>query len=148
MIIVCKFSLFFNEIAAMSASRLDENGPAITWDPFFFPGVLRMKPCSPWFSILSSIFSALGKSGKAPTRRPYFFSSFRGVKGCSFAAGGLMAVSGGVVSEVPTPFPGAAGGCSSGGAIGFGKGGGVPGASETPGNVCGFSSNLSVGTGG
>jgi len=58
-----------------------------------------------------------------------------------------MAVFGGVVSEVPTPSPDGAGGCSSGGAIGAGKGGGVPGASETPGNVCGFSSNLTVGSG-
>jgi hypothetical protein len=37
MIVVSKCSLFFNEIAATYASRLDENGPAITWDPFFFP---------------------------------------------------------------------------------------------------------------
>ena len=104
-----------------------------------------MKPCFPCFLTLSSIFSALGKLGKVPTKRPYFVSSSRGVKGCSFAVGRPMAVFGGVVSEIPTPFPGGAGGCSRGGVFGAAKGGGVPGASETPGNVCGFSSNLPVG---
>jgi len=151
MIMVSNFgetrSLVFNDFAATSASRLDENGPAITWYPFFFPGVLRMKPCSPCFLSLSSIFSALRKLGKAPTERPYFLSSSRGAKGCSFAVGGRMAVFGGVVPEIPTPCPGGAGGGSRGGAIGAAKGGGVPGASETPGNVCGFTSNLPVGTG-
>jgi len=140
-------SLVFNDFAATSASCLDENGPAITWYPFFFPGVLRMKPCSPCFPTLSSIFSALRKLGKAPTERPYFVSSSRGAIGCSFAAGGLMAVFGEVVSEIPTLSPGGAWGCSGGGAIGAAKGGGVPGASETPGNVCGFTSKLPVGTG-
>jgi len=111
--------LVFHEFAATSASLLDGNGPAITWNPFFFPGVRRMKPCSPCFLTFSSIFSALRKLGKVPTKRPYFFSSFRGAKGFSFAVGGLMAVFGG----------------ASGGAIGAAKGGGVPGASETPGNV-------------
>jgi len=109
MIVVSKCSLFFNEIAATYASRLDENGPAITWDPFFFPGVVRMKPCSPCSLTLSSISSALPESGKAPTKRPYLFPSSRGAKGCSFAVGGLMAAFGGI--------------------------------------VCGFSSNLPVGTG-
>jgi len=58
-----------------------------------------------------------------------------------------MAVFGEVVSEIPTLSPGGAWGCSGGGAIGAAKGGGVPGASETPGNVCGFTSKLPVGTG-
>ena len=58
-----------------------------------------------------------------------------------------MAVFGGVVSAVPTPFPEGVGDCLSGGAIGAAKGGGVLGASETPGNVFVFSSNLPVGTG-
>ena len=139
-------SLVFNDFAATSASRLDEKGPAITWNPFFFPGVRRMKPSLLCFLTLSSIFSALRKLGKVPTKRPYFLSSFRGAIGCSFAAGRLMAVFGGFVSEVPTPSLGG-GGCSSGGAIGAVKGGGVLGASEPPGNVCCFSSNLPVGTG-
>ena len=96
-------SLVFNDFAATSASRLDEKGPAITWNPFFFPGVRRMKPSLLCFLTLSSIFSALRKLGKVPTKRPYFLSSFRGAIGCSFAAGRLMAVFGGFVSEVPTP---------------------------------------------
>jgi len=140
-------SLVFNDFAAASASCLDENGPAITSNPFFFPGVLRMKPSVPCFLSLSSIFSALRKLGKAPTERPYFLSSSRGAIGCSLAAGGPLDVFGGVVPEIPTPSPGGAGGCSRGGAIGAAKGGGVPGASETPGNVCGFTSKLPVGTG-
>lgn len=140
-------SLVFNDFAAASASCLDENGPAITSNPFFFPGVLRMKPSVPCFLSLSSIFSALRKLGKAPTERPNFLSSSRGPIGCSFAAGGPMAVFGGVVPEIPTPSPGGAGGCSRGGAIGAAKGGGVPGAAETPGNVCGFTSKLPVVTG-
>jgi hypothetical protein len=53
-----------------------------------------MKQCSPCSLTLSSIFSALPKSGKAPTKRPYFFSSSRGAKGGSFAVGGLMAIFG------------------------------------------------------
>ncbi len=106
-----------------------------------------MKPGSPWFLSLSSIFSALRKLGKAPSERPYFLSSSRGAKGGSFAGGGLMAVFGGVVPEIPTPPPGGAGDGSKGGAIGAAKGGGVPGAAETPGNVWGFTSNLPVGTG-
>lgn len=140
-------SLVFNDLAATSASRLDENGPAITWYPFFFPGVLRMKPSFPCFLTFSSSFSALRKLGKVPTKRPYFLSSFKAAKGCSFAAGGLMAVSGRVVSEVPIPSLDGAGGCASGGAIGAAEGAGGFGAAETPGNVCGFSSNLPVGTG-
>ena|GEM_PF-2054953 len=140
-------SLVFNDLAAASASPLVEKGPAITWYPFFLPGVLRMKPSLPCFLSFSSIFSALRKLGKVPTERPYFLSSSRGAKGCSLAGGGMAAVFGGMASGVATPFPGWAGGGPGVGAIGAARGGGTPGASETPAKACGFSANLAVGAG-
>ena len=140
-------SWLFNDLAATSASGLEENGPAITWYPCFFPGVRRMNPSVPCCFSFSSIFSALRKLGKAPTARPYLVSSSRGAIGCSFAAGGPMAGWGGVIPEIPAPSPGGAGGGPGGGAMGAAKGGGVPGAAAAPGKVCGFTSNLPVGPG-
>ena len=140
-------SLVFNDLAATSASPLVENGPTITWYPFFFLGVLRMKPSPPCFLSFSNIFSALRKLGKVPTERPYFLSSSRGAKGCSLAAGGMMAVFGGMASGVATPFPGWAGGGPGRGPIGAARGGGATGTPGAPGKVCGFSANLAVGTG-
>ena len=58
-----------------------------------------------------------------------------------------MAVFGGVISEVPTPSLDGGADCSSEGVIGAVEGGGAIGASETPDGVCGFPSNLPVGTG-